>query len=352
MAKLNPQTFADFLIARETAGDGYIMCTVGQNPKDLSEWYFSGQYSGTQLKQARKWREICERVFDCQGLADGYVTEATKTKVNVRARNNFAEWCNIKGSGKIPSKYRIPSAALFVHNGSYVSHVGFLVKPVNASDPDGDWYIIEARGVMYGVKKYKLLSRTSYNRWGLMDEYFDYSEVLQEYHGVKAEEKEEEKVVLGSRLLKRGSKGEDVRLLQELLLKLGYTLGTDGEAKNGVDGDYGPKTESVVKEFQSSHYDLEKDGKYGEETHAALMEAISDLDEEDDVVEDQKKTVRVTAKGTWYVRKGPSKTYGYLTAVNSGSEFPYISTAESGWYQIEINGGSGWISNACSEVVD
>ena len=68
---LDPNKFADFLEEREAAGDGYIMCAVGQDPKDLSEWHFSGQYSGKQLEQAYEWRDTAQRVWDCQGLADG-----------------------------------------------------------------------------------------------------------------------------------------------------------------------------------------------------------------------------------------------------------------------------------------
>lgn len=345
MGKLDPQAFADFLIKRSAAKDGYIMCSVGQNPKKLSEWYYSGQYSGSQLTQARKWREICERVWDCQGLADGYTTEKLGFDTNVRARNNYADWCETKGTGTIPAKYRVPGAAVFVHNGSYVSHVGYLTRPVDASKPTGDWYVVEARGVMYGVKKYKLSSRTSYNRWGLMEKYFDYSTVLEKYHGTP-KPADPPKSTLGSRLLKRGSKGEDVRELQEILIEMEYDLGS-----YGADGDYGAKTENAVRAFQSSHYDLEVDGKYGEMTHAALMEAMREEEVEDEPAPVVAKKVAVTAAGRWNVRKGAGTNYGIVTVVSQGAEFPHISTADNGWLQIEINGGAGWLSNKCAALV-
>ena len=47
---------------------------------------------------------------------------------------------------------------------------------------------------------------------------------------------------LGSRLLKKGSVGGDVKTLQELLNQLGAGL--------AVDGDFGSKTEAAVKAFQ------------------------------------------------------------------------------------------------------
>ena len=83
------------------------------------------------------------------------------------------DWCGIKGEGKIPNERKVPGAAVFMDS-TYVHHVGFLIEPVNAADPSGDWYVGEARGVMYGVVITKLYSR-GWNKWGWMTKYFDYS---------------------------------------------------------------------------------------------------------------------------------------------------------------------------------
>jgi len=48
-----------------------------------------------------------------------------------------------------------------------------------------------------------------------------------------------------TRLLKRGRTGDDVRLLQEALIKLGYDLGS-----YGADGDFGEATQKAVLKFQ------------------------------------------------------------------------------------------------------
>ena len=74
---------------------------------------------------------------------------------------------------------------------------------------------------------------------------------------------------LGSRLLKNGSVGVDVKTLQELLNQLGAAL--------AVDGDFGSKTEAAVKAFQKKA-GLKQDGKYGDQTHAALMAAVAEDD--------------------------------------------------------------------------
>ena len=261
MDKLNPNAFADFLMECAARKDGYIMCAIGQDPKKLSEWYFSGQYSGKQLVQAYKWREQCERVWDCQGLADGYLTGRLGQKINVRARNNYADWCGMKGVGKIPAKYRVPGAAVFI-NGSYVHHVGYLVRPVNASDPAGDWYVVEARGVMYGVVTTRLSQRT-WNCWGLMTKYFDYGDF-----SPVIEPSNENPYPEPSALIRKGSKlAAGVKWVQWHLARLGYDLG-----KWGVDGDFGAMTDAAVRAFQKAQK-IEVDGVVGKITRGKFKTA-------------------------------------------------------------------------------
>jgi len=57
-------------------------------------------------------------------------------------------------------------------------------------------------------------------------------------------------------VLKRGSKGESVKTLQEFL-------------KLTADGDFGPKTEAAVKDWQKTH-GLMVDGVVGPKTWAAM----------------------------------------------------------------------------------
>ena len=78
---------------------------------------------------------------------------------------------------------------------------------------------------------------------------------------------------LGSRSLANGSKGTDVKTLQELLLQLGFSL-----PKYSADGSFGSETATAVKAFQSKN-GIKADGIYGSETHAALMAAVADQDE-------------------------------------------------------------------------
>ena len=72
--------------------------------------------------------------------------------------------------------------------------------------------------------------------------------------------------------LRKGSKGDDVALLQTDLYKLGYGLGV-----YGIDGNYGRDTEKDVKAFQSDHK-LVVDGICGPMTWDALQKAVSALE--------------------------------------------------------------------------
>ena len=65
--------------------------------------------------------------------------------------------------------------------------------------------------------------------------------------------------------LKRGSKGEDVKMLQRALSHAGMDV--------TVDGDFGAKTEKAVKEFQKSK-GLTADGIVGQRTWDALPDSI------------------------------------------------------------------------------
>ena len=257
--KLSAAVFAKFVKERAQAKDGYIMGSRGQDPKKWAKnsWWFT-QYKGSQKKKALYWRENAQRVWDCQGLAEGYIKQETGSNIDVRARNNYSSWCDPKGKGKVPEQYRMPGTAVFI--GSPATHVGYLIEPVDAGNPAGDWIVGEARGVMYGTVLTKLNSR-GWTHWGLMTKYFSY------------EGYEDKPLELGDRTLSKGMTGADVQELQSMLIGLGYDLG-----KWGADGDFGSDTQNAVKKFQKE-YRLTVDGIAGPDTIETLKDAYVHEDE-------------------------------------------------------------------------
>ena len=166
----------------------------------------------------------------------------------------------------------------------------------------------------------------------------------------------EKEIALGSRLLKKGMEGSDVKALQEALMKQGYEL-----PDYGADGEFGSETKDALMDFQRDE-GLDVDGEYGEKSHAALMDALSDEEAgEDDTEEggadtppEEPKplgtTVAITG-GSVYVRVGNGTNYRAITTVKAGMTFDHIATAHNGWNAIVINGQVGWVSGKYSRVV-
>lgn len=311
--------------------DGYIMGSKGQNPKKWSKdsWWFT-QYKGAQRSKALYWREHAARVWDCNGLMEGIYQDFSGVNIDSKARYNYSGWCGTKGSGMIPAKYRQPGAAVFWSDdgAGSIHHVAYLIEPVKAGRPEGDWVLIEARGVNYGVVETRLLSRKP-NFWGLMTKYVDYS-------GVAAEPP-----ALGSRALKNGDEGEDVRQMQSGLIRLGYDLG-----RWGADGDFGDCTELAVRAFQKDN-GLPETGKFDAAALSALDAALAALER----TPESPRVVRVEG-GDCYVRKGPGTQYGIIGVAKRGAELPYGGqTAENGWPLVEYDGQNGWVSNKYGRVI-
>jgi hypothetical protein len=80
--------------------------------------------------------------------------------------------------------------------------------------------------------------------------------------------------------LKRGDSRQDtVKHLQSMLSALKYYLGDTGPDNDGVDGDFGAKTQIAVEEYQKSYKDWEgkqllKDGRVGPRTSDALNRTL------------------------------------------------------------------------------
>lgn len=272
-------------------------------------------------------------------MAEGIYKDFSGVDINTAARYNYSGWCTQKGTGKIPANMRVPGAAVFVYSSSsgYITHVGYLWKPVESGKPSGDWYVIEARGVMYGVVCTKLNSR-SWNRWGWMEKYFDYSGNASA--STPSTEKNDD-MEFGHRTLRKGSTGSDVKALQEALIDLGYSCG-----KYGADGDYGSATKSAVESFQEQN-GLEVDGIAGEETFAKIKALMAhDGDPVDPSVQ---KKIRVTG-GTVNVRDQPSTMGRILKVARKGETYPATDRMDNGWHEILVGDEKCWISGKYAEV--
>ena len=166
--------------------------------------------------------------------------------------------------------------------------------------------------------------------------------------------KEQASSVRSGYTLKNGSKGTDVKAMQEFLLQLEYSL-----PKYGADGEFGSETEKALKKFQKK-VGIKQDGIYGSETHTALMDAVADDDDGKEQPETEKPEVQtpatkqvriVCASGSVNIRVGNDTKYSRITSVKDGATFEWIATAENGWHAIVVNAQVGWVSGKYSQVV-
>jgi hypothetical protein len=313
--------------------DGYIMGATGQNPKKWAadSWWFSQYTSTKQHDQALYWRANAERVWDCNGLAEGLYKDFSRKDINTKARYNYAQWCDPKGSGLIPESYRVPGAAVFwsdTNSAKDIHHVAYLVEPVTKGKPGSDWYIIEAAGVMSGVVKTRLFKRNP-NYWGRMTKYFDYGMDVhqQDYH-------------LGDRVLRAGMEGTDVKELQEDLIRLAYSCGSWG-----ADGEFGDATEIAVRKFQKDKK-LEVDGVVGPLTVSAIEAALTKADKPTT----NGRIVQIVG-GNCYVRSAPKVGGDILGIAKNNEVYPYQGeTTEDGWNLIIFANQNGWVSGKYSKV--
>lgn len=354
MSKKMPiKLFVKELEAAKKRKDGYIMGSKGQNPRtgymDLSVtdvksswkengWYYT-QYSGNQRTQALKWRKECTRVWDCNGMAEGIYELFSGENIDSKARYNYAQWCDPKGSGMIPTKYRVPGAAVFWSGSgaSSIHHVAYLLKPVKSGEPDGDWYIIEAKGVMYGVVMSKLYSRKP-NYWGLMTKYFDYSDTDAGDFSAPSE------LHLGDRQLTNGCEGNDVKELQTNLIRLGYSCGSWG-----ADGDFGDCTELAVRKFQKANK-ISVTGAF-DKADLEVMNRL--LAEEGKPVEETPKYV-VISGGNCYIRTEPTtgEAGEKLGVAKNGTQYEFSGAiSEDGWLKIRYKDRDAWVSGKYGKLV-
>ena len=238
--------------------------------------------------------------------------------------------------GTIDTLPEIPGLALFKEG-----HAGYYV---------GNGYAVEWKGFNYGCVKTAVKGRGWLNWYKLP--FIDYGDADTKIPAPEVVEN----ITLGSRLLKKGSKGTDVKALQELLNQLGASL--------TVDGEFGSKTEAAVIAFQKNA-GIKQDGKYGDQSHAALMAAIAkkeapqqiELEEpapaeppKEEPVETEKKVTIFCDSGTVNIRTGNDTKYTRITAAENGTFLPYVATAANGWHAVVVGDRVGWVSGKYSKI--
>ena len=335
-------------------------CTESLRSKKANQYPSHYADSRTsRYKQDIAAKKVCA---DCVGLIKGYnwtsggasAIEAIGTDNSISSKyggnncpdksaNGMFTYARNKGCawGTIDTLPEIPGVALRSDG-----HVGVYV---------GNGYAVEERGFSYGCVKTKVASR-KWTHWFQLP-FVDYGDAVFTGGSYVKPDTATTEYTLGTRTIQNGSKGTDVKALQEFLLQLEYSL-----PKYGADGEFGSETETALKKFQSK-IGVKQDGIYGSETHQALMDAVADDDagketpetdapETPEVEQPSAKRVQIVCgTGSVNIRVGNDTKYSRITSVKNGATYEWIATAENGWHAIVVNAQIGWVSGKYSAVV-
>lgn len=139
--------------------------------------------------------------------------------------------------------------------------------------------------------------------------------------------------------LSRGSSGEAVVRMQQLLIRAGYNF-----SPWGADGIFGDYTDSIVRAFQAKS-GLSADGICGRLTWAALEAAGAAAGKTG-------RLVRITAQSGLNVRSGPGTGYSVVKTLAYGGAYTIVEE-QDGWGLLKAYADrrNGWVYLAYTEEV-
>lgn len=314
-------------------GTTFVPCTTGLLTSKTKQ--YPAHYTSSRMSRYKADIAAGQICGDCVGGAikgaawsdlGAHTTKYASNGVPDTSADGMFSFCKKQGAawGAISTLPERPGIAL-----RSAGHVGVYI---------GGGLAVEWRGFAYGCVTTKVSAR-SWTHWYELP-WVDY--------GAAADAGTAEApttALLGARLLKQGCKGEDVRQLQEALMSLGYEL-----PRYGADGGFGSETETALKQMQKAAA-IEVDGKYGDESHAALMATLAEIDEDEDDAPATMGKIRVTG-GAVNIRAGAGTQNKILTVVRRGTELAFTAQAANGWFAVQLGDGVGWISNKYAEVIE
>lgn len=251
----------DQLVAR-------LVSLFGPNWKTSSDAKQDNYYQGGL--HGDKW--IGHQVWDCSGLVRWAMKQLGKDIAH-GSNSIYDRYCKTKGTlvaGKRSDGKPIrPGSPVFTSNPETGKkpHIGIY---------EGDGDVIEAASTIKGVVRSRITDKNSkgkdkWTHYGELDgvDYQEGDETMPPEIPTEPETPATEPTTptTDRPTLRRGDKGDAVRILQTKLAALGFDLG-----KYGIDGDFGSATEKAVKAFQKAA-GLKADGICGPKTWAALEPA-------------------------------------------------------------------------------
>jgi hypothetical protein len=264
--------------------------------------------------------------------ADGTINYATNGVPDMSANGMYT---SAKRKGNISTIPEVPGLAV-----RFDGHIGVYI---------GKGDVVEARGFAHGIVTTKLAARP-WTHW-LEVPWIDYSAQTGSGNNTASDNKtgldnKNAAVVFplgfGERTLRFGSTGDDVKALQRALIQINYSVGA-----LGADGDFGEKTESAVKAYQTVK-NIIPDGIVGPFTRAALEADLPDTDamEDSDAVAPPSNRPQITISGgNAFIRNSPNTTGMIKGVAKTGDQFDYMGeTSMDGWQSVNYHNELSWVS--------
>lgn len=257
---------------------GYAMYGFQINDKTIASKAkdnLNGWYTTSNIKKLRAVANQSPPTwgFDCvnliKGILWGWVGDETKEKGGAKYRANEVPDTNADGMIARCRNVTDDFSSIAVGEAVWMSgHIGVYIGDGMCVECTPKWADGVQITAVHNIGKISGLNGRRWTKHGKIP-WVDYGDVT--------ETEDAPEYALGSRLLKKGCTGEDVRELQRLLVLLGYNLGTYGPESNGVDGEFGKATQQAVEGLQAAA-GIEVDGKFGSASLTALKAALEAKD--------------------------------------------------------------------------
>ena len=258
MQKIARQTMIDFVKQEAARGSIYVWGAQGQRGGQITEdWIRKMETSATNANRAialwnrnkAKYDAALIGAFDCSGLIGACLNANGNAGFDDTA-DGYRNRCVSIDKGALQA-----GDLVFEYSNGKSGHVGVYI---------GDGKVIEARGRDYGVVETDLNAR-NWKKYGRPD--FMYTDG--NAPAAPSKPTYTKKSFTLDHVVKKGSKEAVVGSIQNNLKAIGYDIGAAGPNGDGIDNNFGTKTDAAVRDVQKNG-GVTVDGQVGKNTAPLL----------------------------------------------------------------------------------
>lgn len=248
----------DFVKQEAARGSIYVWGAQGQRGGQITEdWVRKMETSATNANRAISlWKKNKGKydpnmigAFDCSGLIGACLNANGNAGFDDTA-DGYRNRCASIDKGALQA-----GDLVFEYSNGKSGHVGVYI---------GDGKVIEARGRDYGVVETDLNAR-NWKKYGRPD--FMYTDG--NAPAAPSKPTYTKKSFMLDHVVKKGSKEAVVGSIQNNLKAIGYDIGTAGPNGDGIDNNFGTKTDAAVRDVQKNG-GVTVDGQVGKNTTPLL----------------------------------------------------------------------------------